>query len=840
MASSKWQSSGAQQGEEEAADPSANSPRQNGKQGNAHREAGIVEKLLHSYGFIRCCERSARLFFHYSQFSGNIEHLRIGDPVEFEMTNDRKSGKPVASAVVKISSEALSSEVLSDEVATGFITTEAKDGAEGRVAYESRGECFFLPYTEADVEEGYTLHQNDSVRFYLATCKDTGAPCARQVRPENAAPPPGAAGRAAAEGRPGNRKSLPTSSGGGGGSGGQRKQGVVCALKDTFGFIERGDVVKEIFFHSSECSDFRALSLGEDVEFSVQLRNGKEVACGITRLAPGTVVFEDIDPEVLQGRVTVVADRGRPSQAASSDPLPGRIIYTRGEQELEMPYGERDPKCDYSLQVGDQVQFSIATDRRDGLQRATNIELLDQSFANENRQVGVVATVKESFGFISCQDRDSQIYFKTCELLDPDMNLHPSDEVEFTVAQDPASPSRFLATRIRRLWSVGDDREDGPRTRRSVSNGEGSAAVNGDDSKGNRNSRGEAGKGRGGRNGFRYTHRGYIAALKESFGFIENEEHNQDVFFHFSVFEGNPQTLEPGQEVEYGMVMKGSKRSAECVRKLPAGTLTDHAETVQPEVHNGTVERPVRCFNPDQEEYAGLIRLTISGENAEPGPAYPFGITSLSDKHELLQKNDVVQFQVAVTGSGVERAVNVVAVRARVQATVEAIKGQFGFLSHEAEEGRKLFFHTSEVKSGNHLQVGDRVEFVVVYNQRTKKYAACSVVKVGEQQPTQRPERLVSRLRTLSTEDSGPRIIIIRQPRGPDGTNGFASRNGAEANPAAETLVEEEVDGPTEAMADMDLQDEAEDDKTAANADVVDAVAGTLSSAAPVEAEVQA
>ncbi|KAH8030957.1 hypothetical protein HPB51_012425 [Rhipicephalus microplus] len=125
-------------------------------------------------------------------------------------------------------------------------------------------------------------------------------------------------------------------------------------------------------------------------------------------------------------------------------------------------------------------------------------------------------------------------------------------------------------------------------------------------------------------------------------------------------------------------------------------------------------------------------------------------------------------------------------------ATVEAIKGQFGFLSYEAEEGRKLFFHTSEVKSGNHLQVGDRVEFVVVYNQRTKKYAACSVVKVGESQPTQRPERLVSRLRTLSTEDSGPRIIIVRQPRGPDGTNGFASRGG-EANSSA-TLLEETED----------------------------------------------
>ncbi|XP_037524621.1 cold shock domain-containing protein E1 isoform X3 [Rhipicephalus sanguineus] len=773
MASAKWQASGTQQGEDEAGDQaSSGSPRQNGKQGNAHREAGIVEKLLHSYGFIRCCERSARLFFHYSQFSGNIEHLRIGDPVEFEMTNDRKSGKPVASAVVKISSEALSSEVLSDEVATGFITTEAKDGAEGRVAYENRGECFFLPYTEQDVEEGYTLHQNDSVRFYLATCKETGAPCAKRVRPENAP----------AKGTPearGPRKSLPSAS-----PSGQRKQGVVCALKDTFGFIERGDVVKEIFFHSSECSDFRALSLGEDVEFTVQLRNNKEVACNITRLAPGTVIFEDVDPEVLQGRVTVVADRGRPSQAAAADPLPGRIVYMRGEEELEMPYGERDPKCEYSLQVGDQVQFSIATDRRDGLQRATNIELLDQSFANEARQV------------------------------------------------DPASPSRFLATRIRRLWSVCDD-QDGPRTRRSLSNGDGSA-VNGDESKNLRN-RGESGKGRGGRNGFRYTHRGYIAALKESFGFIENEEHNQDVFFHFSVFEGNPQTLEPGQEVEYGMVLKGTKRSAECVRKLPAGTLADPQEVVKPEILNGTVERPVRCFNPDQEQYAGLIRLSVSGESAEPTASYPFGITSLTDKHELLQKNDVVQFQVAITGSGVERAVNVVAVRARVQATVEAIKGQFGFLSYEAEEGRKLFFHTSEVKSGNHLQVGDRVEFVVVYNQRTKKYAACSVVKVGESQPTQRPERLVSRLRTLSTEDSGPRIIIVRQPRGPDGTNGFASR-GAEANPAA-TLVEETEEAVEyeEGRGDGNSQDEAE-----AKPDEMEVTDNALGAMAPVEGEVQA
>lgn len=62
----------------------------------------VVFILQHSYGFIQCCERQARLFFHFSQFSGNIEHLKIGDPVEFEMTYDRRTGKPIASTVSKI------------------------------------------------------------------------------------------------------------------------------------------------------------------------------------------------------------------------------------------------------------------------------------------------------------------------------------------------------------------------------------------------------------------------------------------------------------------------------------------------------------------------------------------------------------------------------------------------------------------------------------------------------------------------------------------------------------------------------------------------------------------
>lgn len=38
-----------------------------------------------------------------------------------------------------------------------------------------------------------------------------------------------------------------------------------------------------------------------------------------------------------------------------------------------------------------------------------------------------------------------------------------------------------------------------------------------------------------------------------------------------------------------------------------------------------------------------------------------------------------------------------------------------------------------------------------------------------------RPERLISRLRTVSLDDAGPKILVVRQPRGPDGSKGFSS-----------------------------------------------------------------
>ncbi|RWS26993.1 cold shock domain-containing protein E1-like protein [Leptotrombidium deliense] len=399
------------------------------------REAGIVEKLLPSYGFIQCCERQARLFFHYSQFNGNIEHLKLGDPVEFEMTCDRRTGKPIASSVVKISSEAaLIGEELSSEPVTGFITIEVTDDKEGRVAYESRGECFFLPFTKEDLDDDdVELKAKDSVVFHIATDK-SGNLRARHISLKTPTP--------------------------------QRFEGVVCTLKDSFGFIERADIVKEIFFHSSECKDFKGLSLGDDVEFSIQTRNNKEVAVNVTRLAAGSVIFEDVNPEEQKGQILKSIDRHNShayqrqhsgsisSNGPGNEPFPGKIMYKKGHSDVEIPFGERDVKGEYTLQVGDLVKFNIVTDRRDKLKHSTNITLCDESFilSGERRDQGYIAALKDSYGFIKCLNREgTRIYFKLVELLDPNMPVKLNDEVEFTVSSDVSSPGRLQAIRIKAL-----------------------------------------------------------------------------------------------------------------------------------------------------------------------------------------------------------------------------------------------------------------------------------------------------------------------------------------------------------------------------------------------------
>uniref|UniRef100_A0A8C8LZ09 Cold shock domain-containing protein E1 n=1 Tax=Oncorhynchus tshawytscha TaxID=74940 RepID=A0A8C8LZ09_ONCTS len=726
------------------------------------RETGVVEKLLTSYGFIQCSERQARLFFHCSQYNGNLQELKIGDDVEFEVSSDRRTGKPIAVKLLKIKPEVLPEERISGQ------------------------EVFYLTYTPDDIEGNMHLDTGDKVSFYMETNKHTGAVSAHNIVLVK-------------------KKQM-------------RCQGVVCATKEAFGFIERADVVKEIFFHYSEFKgDLEALQAGDDVEFTIKERNGKEVATDVRLLTQGTVIFEDISIEQFEGTVIKVIPKVPTKN--QNDPLPGRICARISYTDKELLFGEKDTKSKVTLLEGDHVQFNISTDRRDKLERATNIDILPDTFhfTKESREMGVIAAMRDGFGFIKCVDRDARMFFHFSEVLE-ESQLHISDEVEFTVVPDMLSAQRNHAVRIKKLpkGTVSFHTQSEQRFVGVVEKEATAAITNNKSASPSKAKEKEAEEGvisyedcgvkltvsyhvkdlegaaqpqagdkvefsinevkRTGQqsavtikilNRTVNTKRllGYIATLKDNFGFIETANHDQEIFFHYSELCGDMENLELGDTVEYTLSKgKGNKVSAEKVMKM-----ADVGEAVM----LGKVVRPLRSVDPSQTEYQGLIEH--SEEEGMKGQNYSFGIMGMTNKADCLQKGELVKFQLCtVAQTGQKMACNVVPQR---KALVECVKDQFGFITYEVGESKKLFFHVKEVQDGLELQTGDEVEFSVILNQRTGKCSACNVRRVSEgPKPvaTPRPDRLVNRLKSITLDDSSaPRLVIVRQPRGPDNSKGF-------------------------------------------------------------------
>uniref|UniRef100_A0A8C3VCC8 Cold shock domain containing E1 n=1 Tax=Catharus ustulatus TaxID=91951 RepID=A0A8C3VCC8_CATUS len=695
----------------------------------ALRETGVIEKLLTSYGFIQCSERQARLFFHCSQYNGNLQELKVGDDVEFEVSSDRRTGKPIAIKLVKIKPEILPEERINGQ------------------------EVFYLTYTPEDVEGNVQLETGDKINFIIDTNKQQNLHLFQELL--------------------------------------------------SFGFIERGDVVKEIFFHYSEFKgDLETLQPGDDVEFTIKDRNGKEVATDVRLLPQGTVIFEDISIEHFEGTVTKVIPKV-PSKN-QSDPLPGRIKVDFVIPK-ELPFGDKDTKSKVTLLESDHVRFNISTDRRDKLERATNIEVLPNTFqfTNETREMGVIAAMRDGFGFIKCVDRDARMFFHFSEIMDGNQ-LHISDEVEFTVVPDMLSAQRNHAIRIKKLPKgtvsfhtqsehrfVGTiDKEATPAKATSPNKGKEKEAEDGiivyDDcgvkltipyqAKDVEGSNPQIGdkvefcvcevKRTGlqtavsvrmlGRNYSSKRLLGYVAALKDNFGFIETANHDKEIFFHYSEYCGDIDSLELGDTVEYSLSKgKGNKVSAEKVNKTHA--VNGITEEADPTVYSGKVIRPLRSVDPTQTEYQGMIEVMEDGEMK--GEVYPFGIVGMANKGDCLQKGETVKFQLCVLGqNGQTMAVNITPFR---RATVECVKDQFGFINYEVGDSKKLFFHA-----------GDEVEFSVILNQRTGKCSACNVWRVCEGAKAvaaPRPDRLVNRLKSINLDDANaPRLTVLRQPRGPD------------------------------------------------------------------------
>ena len=116
---------------------------------------------------------------------------------------------------------------------------------------------------------------------------------------------------------------------------------------------------------------------------------------------------------------------------------------------------------------------------------------------------------------------------------------------------------------------------------------------------------------------------------------------------------------------------------------MTVGLLRSAPQEVLPGLVDGKVIRCMRIINPDQDEYPGQVQVGFE----DASETYPYGITSLADKRDFLQKGDIVKFQVAlVKASGKKRATNVAAVRKFVKARVDSVKGQVSCASVRARQ----------------------------------------------------------------------------------------------------------------------------------------------------------
>ena len=374
---------------------------------------------------------------------------------------------------------------------------------DGRITYQRSGETFYIPYSLNDVVATSPVFVNgkssfgqlktgDRVRFYIAQFLGAtnasnqlpvavGTYYARQVEliPQQQ------------EEYGYMSKELPK----------QLYRGIITTLKDSFGKIEREDAFRETFFHFHDyCGQnaMQELKLGLNVEFELQDRHGKEIACNIRMLPDGTVSFDELGRDVYVGRI--IQPLTKLANFLSSKHLNGinlngtqslgRLIYDTNVNDslAELMFTERD-RCmgEYTLLEGDFVQFRIATDKRKKLfnnntqmhkqPRASQLTLIEEYSLVENsvntgehREQGVLVkmgTTKEllpagmdpqqaaalgkfKYGAIKCIEQSELVYFSFDELINyvrfnttitgtsytlKEFQLQVGDSLEFSVVK---------------------------------------------------------------------------------------------------------------------------------------------------------------------------------------------------------------------------------------------------------------------------------------------------------------------------------------------------------------------------------------------------------------------
>ena len=272
---------------------------------------------------------------------------------------------------------------------------------------------------------------------------------------------------------------------------------------------------------------------------------------------------------------------------------------------------------------------------------------------------------------------------------------------------------------------------------------------------------------------------GFVASLKENFGFIKSAESEQELFFHYSeIRDADPRDFQRGTEVEFGRYYDARNGRDLSVRViiLPPGTIKteellksdcegeivremrekrSYDRSARREMYGGSVRLLPREGGPEPGgdgeaagNGSGAVSLDGDGAKAETkGGAGKGGVKKVKTEWQFggddvlagddgrsynPQTGDVVMFDVVkVLATKTERATNVRFVRAAPVPDVpmeggfveKVSKDNYGFIECVDRDDR-LFFHFSEVMPSNHqISVGDEVLFVVAADNQGRNTA---------------------------------------------------------------------------------------------------------------------
>jgi len=575
------------------------------------RQTGIIHSVKDGFGFIRCCDSPRSLYFHFRDvvLLQRGQEISKGVEVEYTIANDDRAGKLCAVRVRGLPKGTVSFTVTHDERQRGVVQrelgptfptplgtspfTRREDEEKGVITLAADISTESLLFGLMDIRNYQAmgrafpyLRYGDEVECTILTDKRNGRKHATDIVLVTPAME-------------------------------KVEMGVVCSVKKNYGHITCAEQDEDLFFHFTDFEDsnlLESLTTGEkdihpgmEVQFIIvpDSRTGKKKAAHIHLLHAGTVKFEDVTEVRYQGTVSRECKPGQTGYTGKRQPSDlGMIEYENTSKKPEtVTFGCNDVKdTKVALWPGDGVAFNIATDKRTKTRSAVNVELVSPT--QLPREVGVVSSVKNSFGFIKCTDRDEEVYFHFTEL-DNTEGVAPGTELEFSVVKNSWF-KKLLAIRIKTLnkgslkLPVQDgrytgivDRELRGRGREgyggkisySVEEGGLTSLIdfNGEDVDSRYTlRRGDKvqfsiaedprTKAQRASNVVPHTEVGVVCTTKENFGFIKLASSNDEIFFHQSEV-GENVALNPGDQVEFHTVLNPRTKtlSAQSIRKSGSG-----------------------------------------------------------------------------------------------------------------------------------------------------------------------------------------------------------------------------------------------------------------------------